>query len=362
MPKDYYKILGVEKGSSEDEIKKAYRRLAHEHHPDKEGGNEQKFKDINEAYQVLGDKDKRTKYDQFGSAAFEQGGMGGPGGFGGFDFNQGGGFNINMDDLGDFSDILGGMFGFGGGRGPKQKRGNDIETEVQIDFLESVFGVDKTLKLYKTSACSVCEGSGAEKDSKVVQCALCGGKGRVQQAQRTMLGTINTVVTCPDCHGVGEKAEKPCKHCNGTGLEKRENTLNFKIPAGINNGEAVRMSNEGEYAGRAGKPGDLYVRVRVKAHAEFTRDEWDVLSTVHVSFSLLVLGGEIDINTVDGPVTLKIPSGTQAGTIFKLKNKGVPVLNGFGRGDHLVTIMPEIPKKLTKEQKKILDDLRKEGI
>lgn len=371
MPKDYYKTLGVEKNAGDEEVKKAFRRLAHEHHPDK-GGNEQKFKDINEAYQVLGDKQKRAKYDQFGSAAFENGGFGGFSAGGGpaqgWDFNQGGfgpasGWNINMDDLGDFSDILGGMFGFSarGGQG-RQKRGNDIETEVQIDFLESVFGVDKTLKLYKTSACSVCKGSGAEPDSKVVSCSTCGGKGRIQQAQRTMLGTINTVVTCPDCHGAGERAEKPCKHCNGTGLEKRETTVNFKIPAGISNGEAVRMSGEGEYAGRGGRPGDLYIRVRVKAHPEFTRDEWDVLSTVHVAFSLLVLGGEIDINTVDGPVTLKIPSGTQAGTVFKLKNKGIPVLNGFGRGDHLITIMPEIPKKLSREQKRLLEELKGEGI
>lgn len=366
--KDYYKILGVEKGASEDEIKKAYRRLAHEHHPDKNGGNEQKFKDINEAYQVLGDKQKRATYDQFGSAAFENGGAGpggfnGANGFGGFGFGQGG-FDINMDDLGDLGDVLGGMFGFSsrGGQGRGKKRGHDIESELRLSFLESVFGTEKEIKIYKNSACSVCHGSGSDPEGKISSCQTCGGRGKIQQAQRTIFGVMNTVVACPDCQGTGQRVEKPCRKCSGTGMEKLERVLKIKVPPGMSEGEALHFSGEGEFPGRGGNAGDLYLRIRVVSHPKFQRDDHEVLSNVQVPFSTMALGGTFEVETVDGMVELKIPAGTEGGTTFKLKGKGIPYANGKSRGDHLVTVMPEVPSKLSREQKNKLEELSELGL
>lgn len=360
MPKDFYKILGVEKGASEDEIKKSFRRLAHEHHPDK-GGDQQKFKDINEAYQILGDKQKRATYDQFGSAAFEQGGPG-PGGFNGangFGFGQGqGGFSVNMDDFGDLGDVLGGMFGFSarGGQGRK-KHGHDIETELRLSFIESVFGAEKDIKIYKNSPCSVCRGSGSDPEGKILSCQTCGGRGRIQQAQRTIFGVMNTAVACPDCQGTGQRIENPCKHCSGTGMEKLERVMKIRVPAGMSEGEALRISSEGEFPGRGGTAGDLYVRIRVASHPTFNREGNNILSIEHIPFSIMSLGGSVDIETVDGQGSLKIPSGTASGEVFKLRDKGVPYGNGHSRGDHLVTVVPDVPTKLTREQKKILEEL-----
>ncbi len=362
MSKDYYKILGLEKNASEEEIKKAYRRLAHQYHPDKNGGDEQKFKDVNEAYQVLGDKQKRAQFDQFGSAAFEQGGFGGfngAQGFGGFDFGQG--FNINVDDFGDLGDVLGGMFGFGG-RGGKKKRGRDIETEIRLSFKEAVFGVEKEIRLYKPAPCPICKGTGSDPVGKISSCQTCGGRGKVQQTQRTIFGVMNTVVACPDCQGTGQRIEKPCRHCSGTGMDKTEKTLKIRVPAGMNDGEALRVSGEGEFPGRDGLAGDLYVRVRVAKDPVFERAGNDILSAVQVPFSVMALGGSIDIETIDGPVDLKIPAATTAGTIFKLRGKGIPYTNGKSRGDHLVTALPYVPAKLTREQKKLLEELNKSGL
>lgn len=357
MSKDYYKILGVEKGASEDEIKKSFRRLAHEHHPDK-GGDQQKFKDINEAYQILGDKDKRTKYDQFGSAAFEQGGFGGGGygqGFGGFD-----GMNVNFEDLGD---IFGTIFGQQGGRrGPSQKRGSDIETEVVLDFLESVKGAKRKIKLYINQPCAVCRGSGGEPDSKIEECKTCNGKGQVTRATRTFFGNIQTATICPECQGLGKRHAQSCKYCSGTGIEKKTEEIDVEIPGGIDDGEAVKLAGKGEYPGTGGKAGDLYVRVRVKSHPEFTRDDQDILSTAEVPYSTMSLGGEIEINTVDGSGKLTIPEGTQPGTIFKIRGKGFPYLRGGGFGDHLVTVQTLIKKKLSKEERKAVEDLKDAGL
>jgi len=362
--KDYYKILGVEKSATEEEIKKAFRRKAHEHHPDKKSGNEQAFKDVNEAYGILGDKDRRAKYDRFGSAAFENGGFnpgaGGFGGFGGFDFNNAG-FNVNVDDLGDLGDILGGMFGFGG-RGSREKRGRDLEMEVDLEFKEAVFGTEKQVNIYTNAECDHCKGTGGEPGSKVSKCATCAGNGKVQRQQRTMLGVINTVTTCADCHGKGERAEQACQICQGAGIQKKERKLSITIPAGMSSGEALKLSGQGDYPGVGGKAGDLYVRVRVKSDPLFTRDDHNVLSTINVPFSIMALGGKVDVETVDGPVVLKIPSGTTAKSTFKLRGKGVPYMSGYGRGDHMVTIMPDVPQKLSREQKKLLEDLQDMGL
>ncbi len=361
--KDYYAILGVPKTATDDEIKKAFRRLAHEHHPDK-GGEQQKFKDVNEAYQVLGDKEKRSKYDQFGSAAFEQGGFGGggPGGFGG-GFGGFDGQNINFEDFGDLGDILGGMFGMGGGGGRRgTKRGADIETEITLDFLDAVKGVSRKISLYKHVPCDVCSGSGAEPGAKMEKCTTCSGRGSVQQMARTMFGNIQTNVTCPDCQGRGERPSAICKHCNGIGIERKTKELTLNIPAGINDGEGIQVTGEGEYPGPGGKPGNLLVRVHIKHHPVFSRDGYDVLTNSQVPFSILVLGGEVTIETVEGEGGLKIPEGTQPGTVFKIRNKGIPHLHGSGRGDQLVTVIPLVPKKLSKEQKHLMDELRKAGL
>jgi len=361
MPgKDYYAILGVGKNASPEEIKKSFRRLAHEHHPDK-GGNEQKFKDVNEAYQVLGDQKKRAQYDQFGSAAFEQGGMGGPGGFGGgFGFDPSG-FNINMDEMGDLGDIFGSVFGLGGG-GKKQKRGANIEVDTTLEFLESVKGVDKTIRLYKHDRCSECDGSGAEKGSQLVTCKTCNGNGQVQRVQRTIFGTVQVASTCAECAGTGKIPEKPCKKCKGLGVERREKEMQVHIPAGISEGETLRVNGEGENPGKGGAPGDLYVRVHVKQHSAFEREGNDIRSTVYVPYTMLTLGGATSVETVDGPGDLKIPEGTTSGTIFRLRGKGIPFLRSNGRGDHYVVVQPDVKTKLTKEQKKLLEELREQGL
>ncbi len=365
MPKDYYQILGVSKGATDDEIKKSFRRLAHQHHPDKGGGDEQKFKDVNEAYQILSDKQKRATYDQFGSSAFENGGAGpGPGGFGGFGGGPGG-FSVNMDDLGDLGDVLGEMFGFGGGRsggGPKQSRGRDIEMEVSLTFKESIFGVQKKLKLYKQASCSVCKGEGAEPGSKQINCTQCGGVGQVRQQQRTMFGVMQTVVTCPDCHGRGKKPEKPCKQCSGQGVERREQTIEIMIPPGVSEGEMLKVASEGEAAPHGGRAGDLFVRIHVHADSYFERSGHDLFSTVTVPFSLLALGGDATIPTIDGDTVVKITEGTTSGQVVTIKSKGVPYARSSGRGDHKVTVIAEVPKRPTAEQKELLNKMKEVGL
>lgn len=353
MSKDYYAILGVKKDASEDEIKKAFRRLAHEHHPDK-GGDQQKFKDANEAYQILGDKTKRATYDQFGSAAFEQGGFGGAQGFSGFD-----GFNVNIEDFGD---ILGNMFGMGGrgGRGPK--RGQDIETEVVLGFLESVTGAKKKIKLYKHDSCFACKGNGAEPGTKIDTCKTCQGKGQIAQSVRTMFGTMQSAVVCPECGGQGSRPSQVCKRCSGAGIERKTKELEIDVPAGIADGETLKLAGEGEHPGFGGRPGDLYLRINVQSHPMFDREGNNILSLARVPYSTLVLGGKFDIETVDGKGTLTIPATTEPGTVFKLRGKGFPSLRSHGRGDHLVTVQPLVQRKLSTEQRHAIEGLRKTGL
>ncbi len=366
MPKDYYAILGVQKGASADELKKAFRRLAHEHHPDK-GGDPAKFKDVNEAYQVLGDPEKRKMYDQFGSAAFEQGGMGGgPGGFGGF---GGGGFGFDFSQgfqgagFEDLGDMLGEMFGFGGGgsgRG-KQARGQSIEMDVELTFKEAAFGVEKEVKLYKPSTCNTCKGNGAEPGSSLGTCRVCHGQGRVQQAQRTMFGTIQVATTCGTCHGTGKIPEKPCHTCKGNGVERREETLRVRIPAGMESGQGLEVEGAGEAAPHGGRPGNLILRVRVKPDPYLTRDGHDIRSTVTVPFSLLALGGTVVVETLDGKETIGIGEATQPGTVMTLRGKGILYGRG-GRGNHYLTITAEMPKKLSREQRELLQSLKEQGM
>lgn len=360
MAKDFYNILGVSKDASAEEIKKSFRRLAHEHHPDK-GGDAQKFKDINEAYQVLGDVEKRKQYDHFGSAAFEQGGMGGPqGGFGGFGFDPSG-FSVNMEDMGDLGEMFGSMFGFGGGRS-KGKRGSDVEVDVTIAFRDAVFGIKRDVSLYVHAKCSGCEGTGAEKGTAVKQCTTCSGTGAVRRIQRTVFGSVQTAATCETCSGTGSVPEKPCTTCKGVGVERRTKTITVDIPAGISDGEALKFTGEGEYPGANGRAGDLYVRIRVSSDKTFTREGNDIFSTAEVPFSTLALGGSISVETIEGNESLSVPSGTRPGTVFRLRGKGVPFLRSRGRGDHHVTVTPVVPKHLSREQKKLLEDLKREGL
>lgn len=359
VAKDYYKILGVSNGASQDEIKKAFRELAHKYHPDKQGGSAEKFKEINEAHQVLSNPEKRQQYDQFGTT-FEQAQS--QGGFSGFDgFRDFSGF-ANGFDFGDLGEMFG--FGdiFGGGRKAKSRasRGRDIEVEMQIDFREAVFGAEKVLELYKPCICEKCDGSGVDPESKISTCLNCGGSGRVQTIQRTFFGSFQTVTTCPNCGGEGKRAEKECRGCNGVGVVRASKKIKIKIPAGIDNGETIKLSGEGEAGKRGGKPGDLFINLKVKPDQEFKRQGNDILSKIGISFTRAALGDKIEVETLDGKVKLAIPSGTQSGQIFRLKEKGVPNLGSHGRGDHLIEVAVVTPTRLSRRQRELLEELAQE--
>ncbi len=371
MSKDYYNTLGVGKEASDDEIKKAYRKLAHKYHPDKQGGDEAKFKEVNEAYQVLSDKEKRSQYDQFGQT-FEQGqAQGGFSGFDGFrdfssyadgfDFNFGGG----RSGFSGFEDIFGDIFqqaGFGPdarrGRGRPRARGEDIQVDAEITFAEMAHGTEKELELYKRVKCHRCGGDGVEPGSKKIECPTCHGAGEITSARRTILGTFSQVSTCPTCHGEGKTPEKKCTKCGGDGRVREYEKVKVKIPAGIKGGQAVRLEGSGESGERGGEAGDLYVTVHVKTDKRFERKNDDIYSTVEISFSQAALGDKTEVETVDGKVKLKIPAGTQSGETFRLKGHGVKHLSHFGHGDQYVTIQVVTPKNLTKEEKELFEKLK----
>ncbi|HRY82928.1 MAG TPA: molecular chaperone DnaJ [Candidatus Moranbacteria bacterium] len=372
MANDYYNILGVSKGASDDEIKRAYRKLAHKHHPDKAGGDEKKFKEINEAYQVLSDKTKRQQYDQFGRTFDGSGGFSGQGGqAGGFDFSgfsAGGGSAFGGDfgnfDFGgtDFEDIFSNIFGGGdGGRGRRKKRGQDIQVDVEIDFYEMVSGAKRKINLYKSAVCDRCNGTGGEPGANIKTCPTCHGAGQVQKTTRSFFGSFSQVTVCPDCQGEGKTYEKKCTKCGGDGKIKKEQELEINIPAGISNGQTISIQGAGEAGEKGARSGDLYVLIHIKNHNKFTRRDNDILSTEEISFSLATLGGEIEIETIEGKLILKIPSGTQSGETFRIKNKGVPDIHGRGRGNQLVKIIVRIPKNLSREQKRIIEELEKMG-
>lgn len=352
MAKDYYKTLGVNRSASADEIKAAFRKLAHQHHPDKAGGDSAKFKEALEAYQVLSDADKRKQYDQFGTTFDQNGAQGfGTGGFRGFDF---GNFTTDFPDL---SDILGEMFGMGGGRsrGSRRARGRDIEKDIEVAFKEAVFGAEKTVEMYRYDACEHCGGKGAEPGAKMKKCAVCGGSGETQVVQRTMFGQFVTRATCDTCGGAGEEPEKKCKKCSGAGVARELKKLTIKIPAGVDDGGVLNVAGQGETASH-GAAGDLYLRIRVKPDERFERHGNDIVSRAAINFKTATLGGVVIIETVDGPVELKIPAGTQPGSLFRLRGKGVPHERRAVRGDHLVEVTIEIPTKLSRRQKQFLED------
>lgn len=360
MSKDYYKVLGVDKSATKDEIKKAFRKLAHEHHPDKKTGSEEKFKELNEAFQVLGDDTKRTQYDQYGADFDQQGGFGG--GVNWNDFmnatrGQGGGFgNANFDGI-DLGDIFGDIFGGGGRSRSRSARGNDIQVSVELEFREAIFGVEKEIRLTKNNACDVCNGSGAEPGAGTDTCGECRGQGQMKRVQQTILGAMQSVVTCARCQGSGQIPKKICKHCNGKGTVRSESKYNVKIPAGIADGEMIRLSGKGESAGVGSSAGDLYVRVHVRSENGFERKGFDILTEITISYPQAVLGDKVEIDTLEGKKKLIIPEGTHSGQKFKLKSLGVPRLQRSGRGDQYVTVIIDVPKKVSKKAKKLLEDL-----
>ncbi len=363
MSKDYYKILGVEKNASAEELKKAFRKLAHKYHPDKQGGDEAKFKEVNEAFQVLGDETKRKQYDQFGADFNQQGGFGG--GMSWEDFmkatrgqNGGGGFNANFGGF-DFGDIFGDMFGMGG-RSSRQARGNDIQVDIEIGFREAAFGIEREIKLTKNNACDVCSGSGAEPGSKLNTCDECKGAGQVRRMQQTILGAMQTVVACPKCSGSGKIPEKRCKHCSGDGVIRSESTYKIKIPAGISEGESIRLGGKGESAGAGTQPGDLYIRIHVRPEKGFERDEYDVHSEITINYPQAVLGDTVAVETLDGEKKVAVPEGVQSGQVIRLKGLGIPRLHSSGRGDQYVHVKLDVPKKISKKAKQLIEDLKKE--
>lgn len=353
--RDYYEVLGVGKGASTDELKKAYRRLAVQYHPDR-GGDEAKFKEVSEAYEILKDDSKRKRYDQFGHAGVGSSAASDGNPFAGF----GGGaqdFSFDFGDLG-LGDIFGSFFGGNaGGSRSGRNRGQDVETNVEISFEQAVFGTEIDLNLTMQDTCSKCSGTTVEPGYDLKTCDTCKGAGQVTNVMRTVFGNIQQTATCPKCNGTGRVPEKVCTACHGKGTERRNQKIHLKIPAGVDDGATIRLREHGEAIAH-GPKGDLYVNIRVKPHKRFTREGDLILSTQHVGMAEAALGTEIEIDTVDGLVTMKIPAGTQSGTDFKLSGHGVTHLNKNSRGPHIVTIAVDTPTKLSREQRESLESLR----
>ena len=354
--RDYYEVLGVSKSASEDEIKKAFRKLARKYHPDVNRDDpkeaEEKFKEANEAYEILSNAERRAQYDQFGHAAFNGGAGGGQGGFGGgFGGFGGGGF-------GDIFDMFfNGQGGFGGGsRRPGPERGSDLRYNLEIDFKEAAFGKETEINIPRTEECEVCHGSGAAPGTHPETCPQCKGAGQVQFTQNTPFGRMVNMKTCDRCNGEGKIVHSPCKSCGGKGKKRAKRKINVKIPAGVDNGSRLRISNEGEAGMRGGPSGDLYVYIFVKPHKIFSREGTEVICEVPINFVQASLGDEIEVPTLDGKVKMKIPEGIQSGTILRLKNKGIPSLRGQGRGDQHVRVKVLTPQKLNEQQKQMLRD------
>lgn len=359
MANDYYATLGVGREASEEEIKKAFRKLAHEHHPDK-GGDSTKFKEVNEAYQVLSNKERRAQYDRFGQTF--GGAQGAPGGFRWEDFSQGfgqqGGFQTADIDLGD---LFGDVFGFGGrSRGTRREPGRDLELQMTLEFAEAAFGIQRTVEVEKAVPCPRCKGNGAEPDAGMSTCPMCNGGGRAERVQQTILGSIRSVGVCERCRGSGKIPKKVCETCRGETIIHRAKRIDVSVPAGIDDGQTIRLSGEGEAGQHSAPGGDLYIHVRVKPDRRFQRDGADVLADVSINFSQAALGATMTVPTLDGDVDVKIPAGTQSGRILRLKGKGTHKINAHSRGDHLLTILVRTPEKLSKQAKKLLEELDEE--
>lgn len=363
MPNDYYKTLGVDKSASKEELKKAFHKLAHKHHPDKNKGDDRKFKEVNEAYQVLSDDKKRSSYDQFGSAdgpqGFGGGFGGGQGGFGGFDFShQNGGMEFDMGDLGD---IFGDFFGGGMGRGKQKiRKGRDLQTEISLSFEESIFGVEKKINLNKQSVCNVCNGTGAKVGTKMDTCRACNGQGQVREVRRSILGNFATTKTCEVCFGSGKIPSQKCSECRGAGVLKKNEEINVKIPSGVNNGESLRVRGRGE-AVQGGETGDLYIKLNVKTHPIYTRDELNLMMNLKIKLTDALLGMTYDLKTLDGKnMEVKIPEGINHGEMLRVRGQGVP--SNHGRGDIIIRIHVDMPSRLSRSAKEVIEKLKEEGL
>ncbi|NLY42545.1 MAG: molecular chaperone DnaJ [Clostridiaceae bacterium] len=357
--RDYYEVLGVSRDASDEEIKKAYRKLAKKYHPDMNPGNkeaEAKFKEINEAYEVLSDADKRAKYDQFGHAGVDPNGFGGSGFGGGFSGGFGGfGGGFGDFDFGDIFETFFGGTGFGSSRrrnGPQ--KGKDVKTSIEISFKQAAFGVEKELDILRMEKCDVCGGTGAKPGTSPKVCSVCKGTGQVQYKQRTPLGQFINVRTCEHCHGEGKIISTPCSVCHGKGQIRKARKIKVNIPAGIDDGQTISLRGEGDPGINGGPPGDLFITVRVTPHPLFQRQGTDVICEVPITFVQAALGAELEVPTLDGKVKYTIPEGTQTGTVFRLRNKGIPHIRGYGRGDQYVKVIVEVPKNLNEKQKELL--------
>ena len=371
MSKDYYNILGIDKTATADEVKKAFRKKAHEHHPDKGNGNADKFKEVNEAYQVLGKPERRKQYDQFGTT-FE--GFGGQAAYNaGFDWSdvirqgssgfRNSGVNFDFEDLGDiFGDFFGRSQSNGRSGNRRHSRGVDIEAQLAISFEEAVFGIEKTLDITKQIVCEKCQGNGAEPGTRIITCKTCGGTGQVVSTQQTFFGAFRSASVCSACSGEGKQPEKKCSKCNGLGIARGKERIKVKIPAGISQGETIKLSGKGEAGAQGISSGDLYISISVLPHPEFKRQGDDIYAAKNINYTQAALGDKIRIKTLDGEVNFKIPAGTPAGKKFVLKNKGSYKLRGRGRGDMIVEVKIEVPQDLSKKQKKILEELAGLGL
>lgn len=347
--KDYYEILGLQKGASDDEIKKAFRKMALKYHPDRNQGSkesEEKFKEINEAYQVLSDPEKKAQYDQYGTTDFNGGGF-----EGGFDFSDFGGFG-GFGDI--FDSFFGGGFSGSGRRRNGPERGADLEYSLNLTFEEAVFGVEKEISITRSEGCEKCGGSGAKAGSHPQTCDKCGGTGQVRTQRNTPLGSFVSMSACDKCAGKGTIITDPCPECKGKGSVRKQRKIKINVPAGVDTGNIIPIRGQGEHGKNGGPTGDLYINLRVAPHANFKRKGFDIYIDTHISFAKAALGTEIKVPTVDGDVKYDVPAGTQPGTIFRLKGKGVPKVNGHGRGDQYVNVVVDIPKNLNQKQKEAL--------
>jgi molecular chaperone DnaJ len=358
MSKDYYKILEVEKNASKDEIKKAFHKLAHKYHPDKNNGDDKKFKEINEAYQILSDDKKRSSYDQFGSA--DMGGFGNQGGFGGFDFSQGGFANGMEFDMGDLGDIFGDFFGGGMRRKQKIRKGRDIETEINIKFEEAIFGVNKTIVINKNSTCNTCNGTGGSPGSKMETCKKCNGSGQIKEIKRSILGNFTSVKNCEECLATGKIHSVKCSNCKGDGILKNKEEIKVNIPEGIREGEMLKISGKGE-AVKNGIPGDLYIRLNISKHSIFRRENMNLIMDLKIKLTDAILGFTYKLETLEGKkLDVKIPEGINNGEMLRVRGMGIP--SNYDKGDLIINIKIEIPKKLSKKSKKLIEELKEEGI
>ena len=349
MPRDFYEVLGVDKSSSDAEIKKAYRKMAMKYHPDQNRDNaeaEEKFKEANQAYEVLSDTSKRSKYDQFGHAGVDPSYGGGGGGFsGGFD-------DIDLGDI--FGSFFGGGFGGGSSRRNGPQKGESQRISMVLTFEEAAFGCTKTININRVESCKTCNGTGAKPGTSSTTCSQCNGAGQVKQAQRTPFGTFQSTATCPRCNGKGKTINTPCSDCSGNGRVTNKANIEVKIPAGIDNGQSIQLRGQGSAGANGGPAGDIIVTVSVNEHQLFERDGSDVICDIPISYVQAVLGDEIIVPTIHGKVKYTVPEGTPTGTVFRLRSKGIPHLNGRGNGDHFVRVNIEVPKKLSHEQKDII--------